>query len=356
MLRLAVFLAGGLLATNAGAEEPPALDTDRDKLSYALGAEIGQRLRDQSVELTLETLFKGISDSLSGGRMLMSEEDVETTVRSFRREHRQKVALAAKTLAEENKRKGAEFLEANKKRDGVIALASGLQYEILEQGDGPKPAIGDRVALHYRGRLIDGTEFDSSYARNQPGIFSVRQVIKGWREALLLMPVGASWQLYIPSHLAYGARGAGRQIGPNATLIFDLKLIAIEERATQAAADLMEIVVSFKLDPRLMGGSYGQVGWITPQTYQGIRGQDTVEAKAGGLDANGGAIAAISAEWIPEDPDMVTITPGEGGSVKITVRNPGQSSLKVVYGDLSKTLEIKAISENDLLRVEISQL
>jgi FKBP-type peptidyl-prolyl cis-trans isomerase FklB len=351
-----VILAGGLLGASADAQEPPAFDTDQGKLSYALGAQIGKDLRDQSVEITPELLFKGIGDALSGRLMLMSEQEIEARVNSFQQAIRQKLALAARTLAEENKRKGAEFLEANKQQDGVITLENGLQYKIVKQGTGPKPTADDRGVVHYRGTLIDGTEFDSSHARNQPLTFAVEQVIKGWREALQLMPVGSRWQLFIPDHLAYGARGVGRQIGPNATLIFEVDLIAIEDASVQPAADVTDLVISFKRDPRVMGGTYGQVGWVTPETYQGISGQDTVEAKADGLDATGRPVAGINAEWIPGNPDMVTVSPGEDRSVKIIVRGPGESSLKVVYGDLSKTLSIKARSENDALQIEISRL
>jgi FKBP-type peptidyl-prolyl cis-trans isomerase FklB len=359
MLRYSAMLASGLLVASADAQEPPAFDTDQGKLSYALGAQIGKDLRDQSIEVTPELLFKGIGDALSGRLMLMSEQEIEARVNSFRQELRQKLALAARKLSEENKRKGAEFLEANKQQESVIALENGLQYKIVKQGDGPKPTADDRVVVHYRGTLVDGTEFDSSHASNQPATFPVKQVIKGWREALQLMPVGSTWQLFIPAHLAYGARGVGRQIGPNATLIFEVDLIAIEDASVPSvppAADVTDLVISFKLDPRFLGGTYGQVGWITPETYQGISGQDTVEAKADGLDATGTPVAGINAEWIPENPDMVTVSPGEDGSVKIIVRSPGESSLKVVYGDLSKTLSIKARAENDALQIEISQL
>jgi FKBP-type peptidyl-prolyl cis-trans isomerase FklB len=137
-------------------------------------------------------------------------------------------------LAEKNMKEGETFLAENKTREGVVALESGLQYKILKSGDGEKPAAGDTVVCNYRGTLINGTEFDSSYKRGKPATFAVNRVIKGWTEALQLMPVGSKWQLFIPPNLAYGARGAGNLIGPNATLIFEVELIAIEGKAGNA--------------------------------------------------------------------------------------------------------------------------
>jgi hypothetical protein len=292
---------------------------------------------------------------------------------------RQNTALAAQERAEENRQKGAEFLAANKKQEGVVTLKSGLQYKILKQGDGPKPTLNDRVVVNYRGTLIDGTEFDSSYARKEAATFTPRQVVKGWREALLLMAVGSKWQLFIPSRLAYGTRGHGRQIGPNATLIFEVELIEVKSKdaanstaqvaqseVSNAAGDgganiiqpegLPRLVVSFKLDPSLMGGSYAQQGWVTPQVYQGVNGQNTVEAKVDGLDANGDPIHGIKAEWIPEDPEMVTVSAGQHNLVKILIHRPGQSNVMVVSGEMTQTLSIKAITTNNVLQVVISQL
>ena len=364
-----------LFAAPVDAQESPSLKTDSDKLNYALGARIGRDLRDRSLfDVNSELLFMGIRDALAGGQLLMSEQEIDATMKSLR----QKLALAAQQRAEENRRKGAEFLEANKKQGGVVTLESGLQYKIVKQGDGPKPTPDDRVVVNYRGTLMDGTEFDSSYARKQPATFSLKQIIKGWREALPLMPVGSKWQLFVPSRLAYGTRGNGRQIGPNATLIFELELISIKDKGAGGVAhvaqsenatgtdsgavkdvqpvNIAKMVVSFKLDPSLMGGSYAQPGWITPQIYQGVRGQNTVEAKVECLDPEGKRIKGIKAEWIPEDPKMVTVSAGMGTSMKILIHGPGQSTLKVVGGDITKTLSIKATSENDILRIEISQL
>ena len=372
LYRVGAVLAVVLLATSAVAQEPSTLTTEDDKLSYALGARIGRDLRNRSeLEIKPELLFKGINDALGDGPMLMNEQEVDATMNSLR----QKMVLAAQERAEENRRKGAEFLAANKNQEGVVTLKSGLQYKILKQGDGPKPTVNNRVVVNYRGTFIDGTEFDSSSKRNQPTSIGLKQVIKGWREALLLMPVGSKWQLFIPPRLAYGTRGHGRQIGPNTVLIFEIELIEImskdidsnaqigassvnDEGAQKQAqsGQLAEMVVSYKLDPSLMGGSYAQPGWVTPQVYQGVRGQDTVEVKVAGLDAQGRPIESIKTEWIPEDPEMVTVSAGTSNSVKILIHKPGESNVTIVSGDLSTTLSIKAESKDNVLQVQISQL
>jgi FKBP-type peptidyl-prolyl cis-trans isomerase FklB len=377
MLRFASFLIAVVLATSADAQDPSPLKTENDELNYALGARIGRDLRDRSVlEVKPELLLKGISDALSGGEMLMTDHEIYATINSYR----QKLVLAEQQRAEENRRKEAEFLASNKKQEGVVTLKSGLQYKILKQGDGPKPRSGDMVVVHYRGTLLDGTEFDNSYARKQPAIFPLKRVIKGWREALPLMTAGSKWRLFVPSRLAYGARGNGHTIGPNVTLIFEVELIDVKGKdAADSSAlvahsemsnttgddgandirpeNLPRLVVSFKLDPSLMGGSYAQPGWVTPQVYQGVSGQTTVEAKVDGIDASGNPVRGIKAEWIPEDPEMVTVSAGQDNLVKILIHRPGQSNVMVVSGETTQTLSIKATTtSNDILQVTISQL
>jgi FKBP-type peptidyl-prolyl cis-trans isomerase FklB len=377
MLRFASFLIAVVLATSADAQDPSPLKTENDELNYALGARIGRDLRDRSVlEVKPELLLKGISDALSGGEMLMTDHEIYATINSYR----QKLVLAEQQRAEENRRKEAEFLASNKKQEGVVTLKSGLQYKILKPGDGPKPRSGDMVVVHYRGTLLDGTEFDNSYARRQPAIFPLKRVIKGWREALPLMTAGSKWRLFVPSRLAYGARGNGHTIGPNVTLIFEVELIDVKGKdAADSSAlvahsevsnttgddgandirpeNLPRLVVSFKLDPSLMGGSYAQPGWVTPQVYQGVSGQTTVEAKVDGIDASGNPVRGIKAEWIPEDPEMVTVSAGQDNLVKILIHRPGQSNVMVVSGETTQTLSIKAITtSNDILQVTISQL
>src|SRR6202008_1398185 len=175
-------------------------------------------------------LLRGMKDALAGGKLLMSEDEARAAVMQVQNEVRQKQAEKAKEAGAANKKEGDEFLAANKAKEGVVTLPSGLQYKILTTGTGPKPAATDSVVCNYRGTLIDGKEFDSSYKRGQPATFPVNGVIKGWTEALQLMPVGSKWQLFIPPDLAYGERGAGADIGPNSTLIFDVELISIQDK------------------------------------------------------------------------------------------------------------------------------
>jgi FKBP-type peptidyl-prolyl cis-trans isomerase len=219
------------VAAPAVAEDAPALKTQKEKVSYGLGMDLGTNLKKQEVEVDVDLLTQGLKDALAGGKTLMTQEDVRTALTALQTELRAKQQEAAKKLAEKNKQAGEAFLAENKAKEGVVTLPSGLQYKILKAGDGKKPTADDTVECQYRGTLLDGTEFDSSYKRNQPATFKVKGVIPGWTEALQLMPVGSKWQLFIPSNLAYGERGAGRDIGPNSTLIFEVELLSIKEPA-----------------------------------------------------------------------------------------------------------------------------
>lgn len=223
-----VVLGLGLLAAHASAEEAPILATQKDKVSYSIGVEAGRNYKRMGVEVDADLLVKGLRDALSGDKPLMTDEEIRATMTAYRAELRQKQAEAARLVAENNKKAGEAFLADNKIKDGIVTLPSGLQYKILKAGDGKTPTETDTVECHYRGTLIDGTEFDSSYRRGQPAAFKVTGIIPGWKEALQLMPVGSKWQLFIPSQLAYGERGTGRDIGPNATLIFEVELLAIK--------------------------------------------------------------------------------------------------------------------------------
>ena len=213
-------------------QEPSTLTTEKEKLSYALGVSVGNQLRAQSVDLDVDVYARGLKDALSGGKILLTDAELREIVTAFQNELRSKqMALQNQKnqeLAEKNKTEGEAFLAQNKSAEGVVTLPSGLQYKILKEGAGEKPKPTDTVVCHYRGTLIDGTEFDSSIKRNEPATFAVGGVIKGWTEALQLMPVGSKWQLFVPSSLGYGERGAGRQIGPNAVLIFEVELISIK--------------------------------------------------------------------------------------------------------------------------------
>ncbi len=217
-------------STQAVGEEKGAPKNQKDRISYVIGMDIGTNLKKQSVEVNPDLLLKGIKDALSGNKPLMTDQEIKETIAAFQKEMQAKQEEVAKKMGEKNKKEGEAFLAENKKREGVITLASGLQYKVLKKGSGKKPKATDTVTTHYRGTLIDGTEFDSSYRRGQPVSFPVNGVIAGWTEALQLMEEGAKWQLFIPSSLAYGERGAGPQIGPNATLIFEVELISVQEK------------------------------------------------------------------------------------------------------------------------------
>lgn len=218
---------------------PLTLKTEKDKFSYALGMNLGSGLHKQSVDVDPAIFLRGLKDGLAAGKTLLTEQEAQATLVQMQNDLRKKAQEKTQQLAVSNKQTGDAFLTSNKAQDGVFTLPSGLQYKILKEGTGPKPAATDSVVCNYRGTLLDGTEFDSSYKRGQPATFQVNGVIKGWTEALQLMPVGSKWQLVIPSDLAYGERGAGQQIGPNSTLIFEVELLSIQPKAaaTAPAAD-----------------------------------------------------------------------------------------------------------------------
>jgi FKBP-type peptidyl-prolyl cis-trans isomerase len=212
------------------AQEEANLKTQKERLSYSIGVNAGKSLKSMEIDLDLELVIQALRDAYSGSELLMSEEEIRNVLTAYQKERLEKQAEATKLLAEKNKKEGDAFLAENKTKEGVVTLASGLQYKILKVGEGNKPDDGDTVRVHYRGTFIDGTEFDSSFKRGKPASFRLGNVIAGWTEALKLMPVGSKWQLFIPPDLAYGTRGTGRDIGPNATLIFDVELLAIEPK------------------------------------------------------------------------------------------------------------------------------
>lgn len=205
-----------------------ALQTDKDKTSYALGLSIGKGLHRDSVDVDLNILLRGLQDALAGGKTLLTDDEAQAAMVALQNNVRKAQEEEMQQAGEKNKAAGEAFLAANKTKEGVVTLPSGLQYKILTAGTGPKPTASDSVVCNYRGTLMDGKEFDSSYKRGQPATFPVGQVIPAWTEALQLMPVGSKWQLFIPSELAYGARGAGADIGPSATLIFEVELLSIK--------------------------------------------------------------------------------------------------------------------------------
>jgi len=214
---------------------PLALKTQKDKASYAMGMNIGKSvgagLKKDNVELDPALVARGLRDALSGGKLLLTDEEAKTVLMAVGNELNKKREAEAAVLGAANKKAGDEFLAANKSKEGVVTLPSGLQYKILKAGDGPKPTATDQVTCNYAGTLINGKEFDSSARHGgQPVTFQVNNVVKGWTEALQLMPVGSKWQLFVPPELAYGERGGGSTIGPNSTLLFEIELLSIKEK------------------------------------------------------------------------------------------------------------------------------
>ena len=202
------------------------LKTDKDKESYAIGMNIGKSIHRDGVDVDPNILLRGMKDAIAGGKTVLSDEEAKTVMTNLQ-------AKKAQQAGDANKKAGDAFLAANKTKDGVVTLPSGLQYKILTQGTGPKPSATDTVVCNYKGTLLDNSEFDSSYSRNQPLTIPVSGVIKGWTEALQLMPVGSKWQLFIPSDLAYGPQAKG-PIGPNSTLIFEVELLSIQDKKEPA--------------------------------------------------------------------------------------------------------------------------
>lgn len=220
-----------LLGGNLYADDKALLTTEKEKVSYSMGVDIGKRLKQQSIDFDPDLFAKGLKDVYGGGETLLTDQEIKETLTTFQKTLIAKQTEMRKQQGEKNKSEGDAFLAGNKKKVGVITLPSGLQYTVIEEGTGKTPKATDTVVTNYRGTLIDGTEFDSSYKRGKPATFPVNGVIKGWTEALQLMKEGAKWKLFIPSDLAYGERGAGNSIGPNATLIFDIELISVKEEA-----------------------------------------------------------------------------------------------------------------------------
>ena len=214
--------------TLAAAQEAPALKTDKEKLSYAMGMDLGNQLKSRSVDIDPAIFAQALKDALSGGKTLLTDAEAKAVITELQKAMLVKQAAEAKVVGDKNKAEGDAYMAANKAKEGVVTLASGLQYKILTAGTGKQPTIEDTVVCQYRGTLIGGKEFDSSYKTGQPATFPVKKVIKGWGEVLQLMPVGSKWQVVIPPALAYGERGAGTDIGPNATLIFEIELVAIK--------------------------------------------------------------------------------------------------------------------------------
>jgi len=223
---IVVVLWGVLLASQLHAEQTLAPKNQKEKVSYILGMDIGKNLRLQGSEIDLDLLVRGIKDAFSGGKPLLTEQEILETMAVFQKE----MLAKQQGLAEKTKKEAEAFLTGDKKKEGIVTMPSGLQYKVIKPGVGKKPKLADTVTVHYRATLIDGTEFSNSYLRGQPEILVVKEVIPGLTEALTLMEEGAKWLLFIPPNLAYGERGGGGQIGPNVALIFEVELLSIQEK------------------------------------------------------------------------------------------------------------------------------
>jgi FKBP-type peptidyl-prolyl cis-trans isomerase FklB len=225
-----IALAAVFMLSHASAEAQVTFKSEEEKLSYSMGYDLGKKLQEESIEIVPDVLSRGIRDGFAGKDPLMNADEIKESLRAFQQMLIAKETERKKRIAEKNRKEGEAFLAENRNKEGVTTLPSGLQYRVVEEGKGKQPALTDTVSTHYRGTLIDGTEFDSSYSRGKPAVFPVQGVIRGWTEALQLMKEGAKWQLFIPAKLAYGERGIGNQIGPNSTLIFDIELLTVQEK------------------------------------------------------------------------------------------------------------------------------
>lgn len=221
-------LVGACVLALAGSAFATELKTDKDKNSYMVGMDMARGLSQIKDELDLNVMLAAIKDSFEGKKMALTDAEAQTLRGSLQQKMAEKQQAERAAAFEKNKAAGEKFLAANKSKAGVKSTASGLQYQVIKEGSGPTPKVNSQVKVHYRGTLIDGTtEFDSSYARNEPATFALNQVIAGWTEGLQLMKAGSKYKLYIPSALAYGENGQGPVIGPNATLVFEVELLEV---------------------------------------------------------------------------------------------------------------------------------
>jgi FKBP-type peptidyl-prolyl cis-trans isomerase FklB len=223
-----VALSVVLLACESNTQNKADLKTTEDSVSYIIGTSIGRNLKAQKVQVSLNQLARGIQDAMDSSTLLITDEQAQRIMGEFQQQMIARQEEEAHAAGEIHRKEGEAFLAENKTKAGVKVTASGLQYKVIKMGTGPKPRADQTVTVHYSGRTIDGKEFDSSYKRGEPTTFGVGQVIKGWTEALQLMPVGSKWELYIPADLAYGDRGAGQLIPPGATLIFEVELLSVK--------------------------------------------------------------------------------------------------------------------------------
>lgn len=234
---LALFLAVGPVYA---ADQPQELKTDEQKLSYAMGLDLGEYFKSLEDKFDLNVLQQGINDGYNGNKPILSADDAAAIQQAFAKRQQEKQIQKTVAMVQKNRKAAEEFLKANKAKEGVVETKSGLQYKIVKKGKGAKPTPTDTVKVHYKGTLLDGKEFDSSYKRNEPAVFQVNQVIAGWQEALPLMETGATFELYIPPDLAYGDRGAPPVIEPGSMLIFQVELLEIQQQAKEKAKEKKE--------------------------------------------------------------------------------------------------------------------
>ena len=241
-LQLLTVIGAGAVLSLMAADESPLLKTPKDRISYAIGMDIGKSITNQSIDINPDALAAALKSVVTGAKPLLSDAEYQENMKTFRSDMQAKMmakraemqakqAEKSKEVGDKNKKDGETFLVENKKKDGVKTTPSGLEYKIITAGTGKIPSRNDTVVTQYRGSFIDGREFDSSYKRGEPFVTAVTNVIKGWTEALTMMPVGSKWQLFIPADLAYGA-GTG-SIPPNSTLLFDMELLGIQDKAKE---------------------------------------------------------------------------------------------------------------------------
>lgn len=217
------------MSTAIAATDAPSLQTDLDKLSYSIGSDLGKNFKRQGIDVNPTIMAKGIQDGMAGGALLLTDDQMKDVLNKFQKDLMAKRTAEFNKKAEDNKTKGEAFLNQNKSKAGVVTLPDGLQYKIIKAGTGTKPTKEDTVTVEYTGRLIGGEVFDSTDKAGKPATFKLSQVIPGWTEALQLMPAGSTWEIYVPSNLAYGQRSVGGPIGPNETLVFNVHLISVKK-------------------------------------------------------------------------------------------------------------------------------
>ena len=240
-----IFLLFGLGACRKSAATQQALkkedlDSQKKKVSYAIGLDIGKNFKARFMDIDLDVMLQGLQDGHTAATPLLTDEEIQKIMGEYQQEMMKADQDRRQVQGKENLARAEVFLKENAQKPGVKVTASGLQYKVITEGTGPRPKESDTVKVHYRGNLLDGTEFDSSYKRNEPAVFPLKNVIKGWSEALQLMRVGSKYQVVLPSSLAYGEQGAGQAIGPNAALVFEVELLGIEKPGDELQRGMTE--------------------------------------------------------------------------------------------------------------------